>query len=408
MEDSSGRRAPHADAVNATDGPALNATGAGADYYDLCGSVELDAVQSVAVLLNLYYIPVLCVVGCAGNVASVLVFFGTKLCKLSSSFYLGALAVSDSLFLLAVLGAWALSVLELAPSAAYCKATVAASNLCSLLSAWLVVAFTVERFVAVRYPLRRPAVCTVARAKSVLAALTALALAATAPSLFFVTTVRGPCRQMCGIADDWLAVARVLNEVDTFASMVLPFTAIAALNAAICATVWRLARVRLSMTRGRRRSSSLAHQPPPRASTADSSQTKVTKMLLVVSSVFLVLNLPSYVLRIIAFSQSPELTDSTGWLLAALQHVANPLFYTNFGINFALYCASGQNFRRALAAMCCPRLLRRRRPDSTQGTVSEFYLRPSGSGGRRRTVTINGFQAAGSWRDAHEMLPLTK
>ncbi|KOX71501.1 hypothetical protein WN51_03808 [Melipona quadrifasciata] len=56
-----------------------------------------------------------------------------------------------------------------------------------------------------------------------------------------------------------------------------------------------------------------------------------TKMLLVISSVFLCFNLPAYVLRIHAFlhkknnsSRSVELT----------QQVCNLLFNTNFGINF--------------------------------------------------------------------------
>lgn len=49
-------------------------------------------------------------------------------------------------------------------------------QICSFLSVWLVVLFTVERFIAVRYPLHRPAVCTVARAKLFICCLTTIAL----------------------------------------------------------------------------------------------------------------------------------------------------------------------------------------------------------------------------------------
>ncbi|KAK3850622.1 hypothetical protein Pcinc_042684, partial [Petrolisthes cinctipes] len=38
-------------------------------------------------------------------------------------------------------------------------------------------------------------------------------------------------------------------------------------------------------------------------------------------------------------------------LLYTLQQVSTLLFYTNFAINFLLYCVSGQNFRRALATL---------------------------------------------------------
>lgn len=37
-----------------------------------------------------------------------------------------------------------------------------------------------------------------------------------------------------------------------------------------------------------------------------------------------------------------------------IQYYCAIFFNTNFGINFALYCVSGQNFRRAVTAMLCP------------------------------------------------------
>ncbi|KAG8326321.1 G-protein coupled receptor activity protein [Homalodisca vitripennis] len=55
---------------------------------------------------------------------------------------------------------------------------------CSFLSVWFVVAFTVERFIAVRYPLKRPSMCTVTRAKMVLSVLTLFTLSMCSPYLF--------------------------------------------------------------------------------------------------------------------------------------------------------------------------------------------------------------------------------
>lgn len=50
----------------------------------------------------------------------------------------------------------------------FCQIFTWLSNVCSVLSVWLVVAFTVERFVAVHYPLRRKSLCTVQRARCVI------------------------------------------------------------------------------------------------------------------------------------------------------------------------------------------------------------------------------------------------
>lgn len=56
--------------------------------------------------LQLYYMPILVIMGCVGNALSVIVFFGTKLRKLSSSYYLAALAISDCGFLVAQFITW--------------------------------------------------------------------------------------------------------------------------------------------------------------------------------------------------------------------------------------------------------------------------------------------------------------
>ncbi|KAL1459128.1 hypothetical protein WDU94_011135 [Cyamophila willieti] len=55
----------------------------------------------------------------------------------------------------------------------WCQTLVYLSSVFSFLSVWLIVAFTVERFIAVQYPLHRPHICTVARAKTVILCLTA-------------------------------------------------------------------------------------------------------------------------------------------------------------------------------------------------------------------------------------------
>lgn len=58
------------------------------------------------------------------------------------------------------------------------------------------------------------------------------------------------------------------------------------------------------------------------------------------------------------------------------QHYCQQLYYTNFSINFALYCISGQNFRKALRSLHCPRrrLLRNETAALTGMTVFQFTL----------------------------------
>lgn len=115
-------------------------------------------------VMTVYFTPVITIAGTVGNVLSVMVFFCTKLKKLSSSYYLGFLAFFDTGFLWCNFTQW-LGILgiQLYNSDGFCQLFTWLSNACSVLSVWFVVAFTMERFVAVMYPLKRPTLCTVSR-----------------------------------------------------------------------------------------------------------------------------------------------------------------------------------------------------------------------------------------------------
>lgn len=139
----------------------------------------------VAVFLHSYYTPLIIVTGSIGNIFSVVVFFRTKLRKLSSSYYLAALGISDTVFLLMNFIPWFPMGAELQSIDTVCKLTTFLSGVSSVLSAWFVVAFTIERFIAVLYPLKRQTMCTVRRAKIVIIGLLLAGLIDCSPLLYF-------------------------------------------------------------------------------------------------------------------------------------------------------------------------------------------------------------------------------
>lgn len=260
--------------------------------------------------IELYYTPFLVATGTIGNWLSVIVFFSTKLRKLSSSYYLAALAISDTGFLLAHLMTW-LNMIEIKyfNTPVVCEVSIYVSMVCSFLSVYFIVAFTVERFIAVRYPLKRPSMCTVSRAKIVLSSLTLLALIAYTPT-FIIAGVEERVLEnrtvlYCDVREGYKDLSNIINNIDTFLVLIIPFSTICVINICICFTVWKLARIRRTMTNSASsttRTVNGIHRPTIRTAAAScmrnqSSQTKVTKMLLVVSTVFLILNLPSYIFR---------------------------------------------------------------------------------------------------------------
>jgi hypothetical protein len=115
--------------------------------------------------MTYYYTPGVVLFGVVGNILSVIVFLKTKLRFLSSSCYLAALGINDTCFLLGTFVAWLnFFNINIYDENYYCQFFTYMSGLCCFLSAWLVVAFTVERFIEVVYPLKRETMCTVKRA----------------------------------------------------------------------------------------------------------------------------------------------------------------------------------------------------------------------------------------------------
>ncbi|XP_073839171.1 G-protein coupled receptor isoform X2 [Musca autumnalis] len=473
-------------------------------------------IEYIYYVVSFYYVPIIVGTGSIGNILSVVVFFKTKLCKLSSSFYLAALAVSDTCFLFGLFAQWLNLVdVHIYNREYFCQFFTFFSNLACFCSVWFVVAFTVERFIAVMYPLKRQTMCTVRRAKMVLLGLTLLGCLHCAPFWISSTPVYSPNLKMtiCDIKNEYKDYITLLNYWDTVVVFAVPFTTIAVLNTFTGCTVWKFATVRRTLTM-QKKSNQLAamhdmtvstpgttattgkaptcavtvntttttiasvtatastpastpaitcktptgfvtsgsseqtsdikttstttyrltssrtsvkrqklnsctatssgvhmnghehnhvndmshphrgyqqhcsikikqhhhhsqkqqqHQQGKhhhhaqlsshistdsikrgkgiysfsskksgRRNATNSSQLKVTKMLLIVSTVFVCLNLPSCIMRMITYIETQTATNEKTTVV--LQYIFQLLFVTNFGINFVLYCVSGQNF----------------------------------------------------------------
>ncbi|XP_060832560.1 neuropeptides capa receptor-like isoform X1 [Bombus pascuorum] len=366
--------------------------------------VELDLTENILRSVQLYYTPILVYFGSLGNCLSVIVFFGTKLCQYSSSIYLGALAISDTGFLVSVFVVW-LNMVEvgLFNKPGFCQFFIYLTTLCSFVSIWLVVAFTIERFIAVEYPLYRQSMCTVTRAKLAVAILTILGLILCSPVLWFSaprleSNEKGNVTE-CHLAEGLESWAIVYNVIDTVLTFAIPFTVIIILNVLIARAIYRHIKIRKSLTNEPRIVKE--RQPYAQSFRNNLAQTKITKMLLVVSSVFLCFNLPAYVFRIHAFLHFQE-ENNTSRSVELAQQVCNLLFNTNFGINFILFCATGQNFRRAIRCMFLKRFRRR---NVTMTQVSN-QGKQNGSNFARSTAGATGQHAivfTEPWEEFHEL-----
>lgn len=113
------------------------------------GGEECDSLYFLLDFSHQYYIPFIIMIGLIGNLLSCLVFLHTHLKMRSSSIYLAALSMTDFSFLFSLLLVWVNNTIgwKVFNKNVWCESVVYVSSVCSSLSVWLIVAFTVERFI---------------------------------------------------------------------------------------------------------------------------------------------------------------------------------------------------------------------------------------------------------------------
>lgn len=171
-------------------------------------------VESVGDILIFYYIPIITMVGIVGNILSVVIFFCTSLKKISSSYYLAALSISDTCFLVLISLNWLnFQEISFVNQNVICEFYSFLQGVCSFLSVWFVVAFTMERLIVVLYPLKRRSVCTTKRAVIVLFTLTFFGCMFSLPLAYFFKPVYDPTTNstVCDLAGSYKVSTRLLK-----------------------------------------------------------------------------------------------------------------------------------------------------------------------------------------------------
>ena len=213
-------------------------------FLDINGSIELNVTvdDSHSALLarklllverlTIYITFVVTVIGIIGNGVTIIVLNQETMRKWRSSILLSALAAVDFLFLLIIF----LSIMDILThqaiglhrSLVLCHITVYITHVCSFLSAAFTLSFTLQRFVAVLFPLHANMI--ISNRSSIINITLLVAFACTFYSFsFFVTNISlGQCRE-----DESYPVLFPLLIVDICLTFVVPFIIILLCNFAI-------------------------------------------------------------------------------------------------------------------------------------------------------------------------------
>ena len=322
----------------------------------------------LALSLLLWTLPVIIACGTVGNVFSFILMLQREMRQTSTYFYLAILAIVDTIVLFAsAFKTWIrlMSGFELLHiSDAGCRIFLFLTYFGLHVSAWLIVAVTVERFIVVWFPLKATSFCSTRRAKmttgaiSVFFALLNSHLFWTAELLVDQNTGFKQCAMM---RNNRFLYMKIMPWLHFTIYCLVPFIALLVFNGLIILSMTVTHRQLLTnqMTKDDRRMRHI-HR-------------KLAITLLCISFVWMLTTTPSALYTVLPLEPKSLNSDAQLFLAKIICYI---LLYINHSINFILYCITGQSFRSEFHKLIC-RIFRKKKKPKARLT---FRASRSGSG----------------------------
>ena len=330
----------------------------------LCAE-ERRAARNWELYLNLSCVPFLTLVGLIGNTLSFMVMYSPIYNRKSYSYYLRALALSDNLNLI-------ITCVLMANEASFqmagerilddhtsvtCKISEFMANVIWLVSSWLIVCFTIDRYIAVCHPLQRARLCT---EKSARISILLVILGAMASQLYVFVYMdrvdrgsKSQCHASKGLRMDYFKL-----DIYWFSftlRFMAPFLVIATCNGLIIFHIKRTRHRRRSLDQDKRyRKSNMA-----------------ICTLYLVCAVFVVTLSPNVIISTALLIEVSITNESIMYCkLLVLNTPFQIIRLINYAINFILYGLSGRQFRREFVKL----LKCRMRVSGLNGRVREVVM----------------------------------
>ena len=345
MANTSGSITAGTDTIRYGDGPA-NST---ASMNDSLPQESHHGVQSewhgLSSTLWVYFAPFIFFIGIIGNILILIIINRKKFRGTSTSVYLCCMAVADLLVLIVgMIPEWLSAAHDIVfkeISPVTCKIEKIVSYTVGDVAVWILMAFTIDRCVAVCFPFAKAGVSSSKRAKVVCAVLVAIAITKN----FHVLWTRGETWEPndegvlefvknCGRPEPYTNFEKYIRPWIVFTLIsLIPFIVILVCNTMII-------RALIHSKKQHRTQNIQANQ--------DRHYWQLSLMCLSASFAFLLCITPSIVLLI---GKPYWAYDSESYIIA--KAVNNQLMYVNHSVNFFLYCITGARFRRDLYLLFC-------------------------------------------------------
>ena len=296
------------------------------------------------VKIGLYATPFIIFIGTIGNILAILVFSQKSLRGKSTSIFLIGLGVTDTVVLNLGLMPWWVGNVTGREVRTYADAICKIENFFSYApihsSAWILVAVTLERVIAVCLPMKARELVTPRRALISLVVIVVVISGVNAHLLWTNRLETNADGNIECIVDPlhWNFVREIFIWIDLFIASYIPFTIMLVCNAAI---IFKLVKAKLK----RKANMNIKDD--------SSKMSSVTIMLLTLNFVFLLTTSPIVIFlalkEVFKGDKSPQ-AMARYWMVYV---IVGLLSYTNSALNFYMYCLSGAKFRRDLMSLFC-------------------------------------------------------
>ncbi|CAF3372486.1 unnamed protein product [Rotaria socialis] len=291
------------------------------------------------------YLLLLVVIGCIGN-GFVIIVFGqralrTTIASMGSNMsvypFLFYMAISDTIYLSILFCLWLSNYINILHRPVVCQLTLYLTYVCNFISAYYTVSFTAQRLFAVVKPFRVSHVLSWYRSRCLALFIICIACLIYSYLPFLIGIVNGQCFSLKHLR--W--INELMDIVDCFVVFLIPYISIIVMNAIILIS---LRRMKQNPREFLFRNHSQLNQI--REITRRSASRKMTKLLLAVSTSYLIICAPYASIHTWRLLYGHKTVETK--LIRLLEKYFHSIYQISFAINFYIYILFDSKFRREL------------------------------------------------------------
>lgn len=286
------------------------------------------------------YLLMLVIIGSIGNLLVIVVFgqrtlrstMGSNISVYPFLFYM---AISDTIYLMILFCLWLSNYVNILHRPIICQLTLYLTYVCNFINAYYTIAFTTQRLVAVIRPFRVSHVLSWHRSRCLALMIIIIACLIYLYLPFLVGIVNGHCYSY----ERFRWINKFMDIIDCIIVFLIPYLIIISMNTIIVISLKRTHHHLLYQNN--------SQWSKIRLITRRNASRKMTKLLLTVSTSYLIICAPYACIHTWRLLYEDELSSSKKFL-RQLEYYFHLIYHLSFVMNFYLYFVFGSKFRREL------------------------------------------------------------